>query len=132
MDGASLTLLVLSSVIWIAPLGVQASNFGSIIFGTEPVESGAWLANNRTHKVDLHNTTTEIGAAVQWAMANALEPTVMTAVLVDDEIYDVQIRDGNWDNSSWRGLPVLPQLWPPVRIQTESAADRSSASTSGT
>lgn len=107
MDGGHADRSRLSSVIWLAPLSVQASNFGSIIFGTEPVESGAWLANNRTHKGDLHNTTTEIGAAVQWAMANALEPTLMTAVLVDDEIYDVQIRDGNWDNFlvAWTSCP---------------------------
>lgn len=85
------------SAIAVTTPGAQASNFGSIIYGNDP-ESGAWLANNRTHKVDLHNTTTETGAAIQWAMANALDPTVMNTVLVDDEVYDVQVRDANYNN----------------------------------
>lgn len=99
LAGARHAFVVLSAVIaglWVGP-GVSASNFGSIIYQTDP-ESGAWLANNRTHKIDLNNTTTQTGAAIQWAMENALEPTVINPTLVDDAVHDVQVLDGNFNN----------------------------------
>ena len=90
---------------------VRATNFGSIIYTTNP-ESGAWLANNRTHEVDLHNTTTEWGAAIQWAMTNALDPTVMNTVLVDGSVYDVRVVDDNYNNflTAWTSCPPEAQV----------------------
>ena len=81
-----------------------AQPFGSGLFQTNP-ESGYWLANGPGHRVDLHNTTTNVGAAIQWAMVNALDnPTVMNVTLWDGENYDVRVVDADYG-------PSFPAAW---------------------
>lgn len=69
-----------------------AGNFGSTTAGTNPTNQVS-LANNLHHRVDFKNTSTEIGAAVQWAMNNAYPAAGVTWEYVDSSSYDVRVFD---------------------------------------
>lgn len=103
---------ILLALCFVALAGAEAlgSNFGSIIYASS-INSGAWLANNRTHKVDLHNTTDAVGAAIKWAMDNALGETTINPVLVDGNDYDVRVLDGGYDTwtVAWVSCPPEAQ-----------------------
>ncbi len=96
-------------VLGLTDIGASAQPFGSGLYLTTYVnESGYWLANGALHRIDLNNTTTNVGSAVQWAMENALEPTAMTVELVDGDNYDARVIDYDYgDNllNAWVSCP---------------------------
>lgn len=85
-----------------------ASNFGSTVAGGSP-ENQVSLANGPHHTVDLHNTTTETGSAILWAMDNVIDPTDMSSELVDGENYDVRVLDDDYgDNGAFAWVNCPP------------------------
>lgn len=104
---AALRLTVQAGCVTILASGVGAQPFGSGTFNAT-VESGYWLANGAHHNVDLNNTSTAVSNATIWALENSLDPTAMTAHLVDGDNYDARVVDADYGPnfpSSWVDCP---------------------------
>ena len=71
-------------------------------------QPGNFLANNKTHTVDYHNTLATTGSAAQWALNNRFPSLDFTWNYVDGTDYDVRIIDGNFPMASWAGSTTCP------------------------
>jgi len=71
------------------------------------------MANNRTHRVWLHNTTSPIDNAITWAM-NDMDSTVMFLVSGDSDRFDVKVVDGDFGAEiflvAWTSCPAEAQV----------------------
>ena len=71
-------------------------------------QPGNFLANNRTHRVDFHDTLKATGDAAQWVLDNRFPELGFSWVWVDGTDYDVRIKDDYYPDATWFGKTTCP------------------------
>jgi hypothetical protein len=111
--------IVIALLLQLCPVAQPAS--GAAVRVCDPPEGGIYpndcprfgnpdnyLANNRHHRVDFHDTLESTGVAAQWVLDNRFSDLGFTWAWVDGSDYDVRIQDGYFPNAPWFGNTTCP------------------------
>jgi hypothetical protein len=101
--------------------GTSYANFGSETAKDGPPVTQVSLANDKNHRVDFMNTTTETGAAIKWALNDQFPRFDFTWTWVDGDDYDVRVMDDEYGDNNLLGWVNCP----PRAIEHGTNPDRS-------
>ncbi|WP_183095557.1 hypothetical protein [Nocardioides stalactiti] len=92
--------------VFLAGASPASGNFGSTKPGGSPTNQVS-LANDKHHRVDFFDTTSDTGNAAQWALDNQFPRLDFTWQWVDGSAYDVRVKDGHYASQyfAWVNCP---------------------------